>query len=136
MSHPDHFSHALRLRTNLRVAEEATNVFSYLIEGDVKMDEAVSRMKQARMIKAMIPREKGRRAKGMKQGNNVRTIFHSQTADFDPDLSNAKLSSAQSFAFDGANVFVENIHAARCRRADFSISASLASWTTSAMAAA
>ena len=70
----------------------------------------------------------------MKQRDDVRTIFHPQATDFNSDLSDVELTGAYSLTFDDANVFVKDIHAARGRRSDFSISASLASLTTSAIA--
>ncbi len=70
----------------------------------------------------------------MEQRDNIRTIFHPKATNFNSDLSNAQLAGMQSFPFNDANVFVKDIHAARCRRSDFSIKALLANMTTSAIA--
>ncbi len=115
-------------------AEETRSILSDFIEGDIKMNQTITWVKQARMIKTMIPREKSWKAKGLEQRDDVRTIFHPKAANFNPNLSNVQLTGAQAVTFNDAEVFVEDIHAARCRCADFSIKASLASLTTSAIA--
>lgn len=115
------------------MAQEATNIFGHLIEGDIEMNETVSRVEEARTIETMISCEKGRRAKCVEQGKDFRTIFHPKPADFTADLPKVKLTGTQPFAFWGANIFIQDIHATR-RRSVFSISASLASLTASAIA--
>lgn len=87
------------------------------------------------MIEAMISCEKRRVTKSMQQWDDVITIFHTEPTDFDTNLPEVNLASAEPFAFEGADVFIQNIHAARCRLSAFSMSASPASERTSAIAA-
>ncbi len=66
---------------------------------------------------------------------SIIAIFHPQTTDSFTNLPEVELASAESLTFNDANVFIQNIHAARCRPSAFSISASPARERTSAIAA-
>ncbi|MBI3304519.1 MAG: hypothetical protein HYZ72_20850 [Deltaproteobacteria bacterium] len=77
------------------------------------------------MIEAMISREKGRTAESVQQRNDFTAILHSRATDFNADLPKVDLASASPLAFNDANIFVQDIHAARRRLSDFSIRASL-----------
>ena len=48
------FAQPLGLRAKLRVTEKTADVFGYLIKGDVKIDKAISSVKQAGMVEPMI----------------------------------------------------------------------------------
>jgi hypothetical protein len=88
------------------MVQEATSIFGHFIKSDVEMDEAVSRVKETRVIETMVPGKKGWIVKGMEQGNDFRAIFHPQTADFNADLPKVKLTATQPFAFLSANIFI------------------------------
>ena len=57
------------------------------------------------------------------------------TTDFETNLSEVNFASAKPISFEDADVFIQNIHAARCRSSAFSMRASPASERTSAIAA-
>ena len=71
----------------------------------------------------------------MQQRDDVIMIFHPETTDFHTNLPEVNLASEEPLAFNGADVFIQNIHAARCRLSAFSMSASPASERISAIAA-
>ena len=71
----------------------------------------------------------------MKEGNDIRAIFHAQSSDFNPNLSNVEFTGAQSLTFEDADVFVKDNHAAGRCSSMLCNNASLASLTTSAIAA-
>jgi hypothetical protein len=48
------FAQPLGLRAKPWVAEKAADVLSYLIKGDIKINKAISSMKQAGMIEPMV----------------------------------------------------------------------------------
>lgn len=83
----------------------------------------------------MISCEKSRAAECVQQRDDVVAIFHPQTTDSFTNLPEVELASAELLTFDDANIFIQNIHAARCRPSAFSINASPARERTSAIAA-
>jgi hypothetical protein len=87
------------------------------------------------MVETMISREESRAAERMQQWDNVITVFHSETTDANTNPPEVNLAGAEPLTFDDANIFVQNIHAARCRPSAFSSRASPASERTSAIAA-
>jgi hypothetical protein len=86
------------------------------------------------VIEIVIASEKGRAGKVVKPGHNVVSIFHSRTADFNADLSKVNLPTIQALSLVTINILVQDVHAARRRFPVFSIKASRANSTASAMA--
>ena len=91
-------------------------------------------MNQAGMVEAVISCEKRWATKSMQQGDDIVSILHPETTDFKTNLSEVNLASAEPISFEDADVFIQNVHAARCRSSAFSMRASPASERTSAIA--
>src|SRR5439155_2792346 len=104
----------------------ATNVCDRFILPDIQKDQAVPLMSQRGMVKAMVQSEKSWAFQPMQQRNNPLAILYPCISNFDANLPVVNLPGFELLPLTQANIFIQNVHAARRRLSVFSSNASLA----------
>jgi hypothetical protein len=135
------FAHALRLRAEGFVAQEAADVLRHLVGQNIKVDQAIPRMAQFRFIKILIAGEKGRTPQPMQHGDDLLAIIQSLSSNFMSDLAEVNSPIRKWLALSERDIFVEDVHAAcrcfsasRVLRSIFSSNAAVARPIASAIA--